>query len=101
MDSLGYLAHRTGEHALALAHCGQALTLRRELGDAFEEADTLAKLGDVHDCLGRADRASKAWEQARSLYLAQRRPGPAARVDQKLRCGGVPDDGARSAPPGP
>ncbi|MEU6593228.1 tetratricopeptide repeat protein [Streptomyces sp. NPDC046881] len=59
VGSLGYLAHRTGEHALALAHYGQALTLRRGLGDAFEEADTLAKPGDVHDCLDRSGRAPR------------------------------------------
>ncbi|QTD96111.1 AfsR/SARP family transcriptional regulator [Streptomyces cyanogenus] len=92
LDSLGYLAHRTGEHALALAYYGQALTLRRELGDAFEEADTLAKLGDVHDALGRPARAREAWRQARSLYLAQRRLGPAAQVEQKLARSGVPED---------
>jgi DNA-binding SARP family transcriptional activator/Tfp pilus assembly protein PilF len=91
LDSLGYLAHRTGEHTLALAHYGQALALRRELGDAFEEADTLAKIGDVCHALGRPAQAREAWEQARSLYVSQRRRGPAAEVGERLAHGGGTD----------
>ncbi|GGS81674.1 AfsR/SARP family transcriptional regulator [Streptomyces cinerochromogenes] len=97
-DSLGYLAHRTGDHALALTHYGQALALRRELGDAFEEADTLLRIGDVCAGLARWAQARTAWEQARSLYLAQRRLGQAAETEERLARGGPLQDGPAGKP---
>ena len=84
MDSLGYLAHHTGQHTQALDYYQQALTLFGDLGNTYDEADTLDHLGQAHAALGQHDQARHAWQQALELYQAQHRTTDADRVQQQL-----------------
>ncbi|MFI6983652.1 BTAD domain-containing putative transcriptional regulator [Embleya sp. NPDC050154] len=83
-ESLGGLAEHDGEYALALEHYSRALALRRRLLDAFREADTLARLGEVHLALGRIPQAHDAWRQALGLYRTQRRSESADHLRHRL-----------------
>src|SRR6266511_4007964 len=51
-DSLGYAHHHLGHHAQARACYQHALTLYRDLGRLYEEANTLTKLGETHRTTG-------------------------------------------------
>ena len=84
LDSLGYIAHRTGQHTHALEHHHEVLALLRDLGDAYHEADTLARIGDVHQARGHHAEARDAWQQARNLYRRQHRPNDVDRIQQRL-----------------
>jgi tetratricopeptide (TPR) repeat protein len=89
LDSLGYVAHQTGQHAEALTCYGQTLALYREIGDAYSEADTLDRLGQAHAALGQSAEARCAWHQAMDLYRSQHRGPDARRIHQLLA--GAPD----------
>lgn len=80
LDSLAYLASETGEHGRAVDFYLQALALFRRLGDAYEEADTLVRLGSAHAALAQWDHARTDWGQALQLYRAQRRCDEVERV---------------------
>jgi tetratricopeptide (TPR) repeat protein len=73
LDSLGYIAHHTGQHTPALDYYRQALTLFREYGDTYDEADTLVHLGQTYAALGDHEQARAGWRQALELYQAQQR----------------------------
>jgi tetratricopeptide (TPR) repeat protein len=63
-DSLGYVEHQLGHHRDA-ADCYQsALSLFRELGDRFNEAEILTHLGDALHAAGDQQEARAAWQQA-------------------------------------
>lgn len=73
LDSLGYIAHRTGHYSHVVDCYQQALTLFRDLGSTFQEADTRANLAEAHHMLGQHEQARAAWPQALRLYQAQHR----------------------------
>ena len=67
MDGLGYAHHRLGQHQQAATCYQHALTMFQNVGDRFNEAKTLAHLGDVHHALGRIDAAGDAWRCALAI----------------------------------
>jgi DNA-binding SARP family transcriptional activator len=91
LDSLGYLALRAGEPARAVEHYGDALALRRNLGQTYDEADNLVMLGDAHAALGDRENAAAALREALDLYRTQRRTADADRVERRLASGERPD----------
>ncbi|MGQ0775107.1 MAG: tetratricopeptide repeat protein [Pseudonocardiales bacterium] len=84
LDSLGYLANLTGEHAQALDYYHQALALYNGLGDVYSEANTLDCLAQSYAALGRYGHARRAWQHAVELYETQHRTNDAERVLQQL-----------------
>lgn len=80
LTSLAHIAHRTGKLTSALRQYHQALGLRRRLGDAYAEADTLEQLGRVRLDLGQRADACRLWRRAVELYEVQRRTAEAERV---------------------
>lgn len=84
LDSLGFIAHRTGQHAGAVEYYKRALAQYREMGDAYREANTLARLGVAYVALDRTTDARAVWHRAVQLYVEQRREGDAKRVLRKL-----------------
>jgi tetratricopeptide (TPR) repeat protein len=95
LDSLGYIAHQTGQHTQALDYYRQALALRREHGNTYQEADTLISLGQTYAALGDDERARAEWRQALRLYQAQQRTADIERVLRQLDELDNPADTAR------
>jgi tetratricopeptide (TPR) repeat protein len=88
LDSLGYIAQHTGRPVRALRYYQQALTVyRRHLGDSYNEADTVDRVGDVHAARGHRSAAHDAWRQAGDLYRAQHRRADVERVARKRASG--------------
>lgn len=88
LDSLGEIAHRLEEHPDAAAYYEQALQLRQELHNSYEEANTHAALGAVHLAMGEPDRARAALTAAVELYTAQRRLDEADAIRARLGSAG-------------
>ncbi|MEV4315306.1 tetratricopeptide repeat protein [Actinocrispum sp. NPDC049592] len=84
LDSLGFIDHRTGDHHQAIRHYQQALALFRNLGNIYDVADTLDRLGHPHVALGQYDQARVVWREALTLYREQGRNTDAERVQQQL-----------------
>ncbi|MET1073743.1 MAG: tetratricopeptide repeat protein, partial [Umezawaea sp.] len=84
LDTLGLVAHRTGDHALSLARYRRALELFREVGASTHEADVLLRLGEVLLASGDGESARAVLSQARALFLGQGRTAEADRVDRLL-----------------
>jgi tetratricopeptide (TPR) repeat protein len=63
-DVLGYAHHSLGHHAEAAACYERALRLNRDLGDRYEEGNTLTHLGETQQISGDLDAARRTWEQA-------------------------------------
>lgn len=82
-DSLGYIAHRTGRHEVALTHYRAALGLFRGVGDSRQEVAVLRDIGDVHEALHEYEKARRAWTKALDLCRAQQR-GAMASLQQRL-----------------
>jgi hypothetical protein len=57
----------------------------RDLGHAYQEADTLDQLGHTHAALEDNDQARTAWQQAELLYRTQGRSADADRARDQLR----------------
>ncbi|HEV8559091.1 MAG TPA: tetratricopeptide repeat protein [Actinophytocola sp.] len=89
LDSLGYIAHRTGQHARAIDYYQQALKLRRELGNTYEVANTLDGIGHPHLALGQHEQARLVWREAGELYQALHSTTDAERVQQQLNALGI------------
>jgi tetratricopeptide (TPR) repeat protein len=83
-DSLGYAYHRLGDHRLAISCYQQAMTLWRAVGDRYDQAMTLIRLGEVHDSAGEVADAEEAWTQALALLHELKHP-QAADVQIRLR----------------
>jgi DNA-binding SARP family transcriptional activator len=64
LDSLGSICHLLGDHRRAAAFYRDAIDLYRNLGDPYNEADSLVSLGKTHQAGGEDDSARQAWEQA-------------------------------------
>jgi tetratricopeptide (TPR) repeat protein len=71
LDSLGYIAHHTGDHHQAL-------------GDAYQVAYTLDRVGHPHAALGQHEQARTVWREALELYRDQGRDADAERVQRQL-----------------
>ncbi|GAA2795144.1 ATP-binding protein [Crossiella cryophila] len=84
LDSLGYIAHHTGRHTDARDYYQQALTVFRDLGNTYEEANTLAKLAAAQHSLGAPEQAGDCWRQALRLYRQQGRRPDADRIRHHL-----------------
>lgn len=84
LDSLGYIDHHTGHHHHAIDQYQRALAIRRDLGDTYQSANTLDRLGYPHAALGQYDQARIVWQEALDLYRQQGRGEKAERVQQEL-----------------
>ena len=82
-DSLGYAEHHLGNLAEAAACYQRALSLYRESGDRFREADTLTHLGDTRHAAGDLAQAREAWQQALAILEDLQHPD-AGQVRAKL-----------------
>ena len=74
----------TGHHHEAIEHYGQALDLRRALGNTDQAADTLDNLAHPHAALGRHAQARALWREALEFYRKQGRDADADRVQRSL-----------------
>ncbi|MGW6931190.1 tetratricopeptide repeat protein [Lentzea sp. NPDC054927] len=83
-NSLGMLAGAVGDHGCAMAYHESALTIRRELGNSYAEADTLAQLGGTYAAMGRIAWAKSCWGAALALYRAQCRSADVERAVRQL-----------------
>jgi tetratricopeptide (TPR) repeat protein len=63
-DSLGYAHHHLGNHRQAIACYQRSVDLYRGLADGYNEATTLAALGDAHQDVGHLQAARQAWQTA-------------------------------------
>jgi tetratricopeptide (TPR) repeat protein len=66
-DSLGFVHHGLAEHAEAAACYRRAVDLFQDLDERYYEADTLTRLGDVHEAAGDPEAARRAWERAHEI----------------------------------
>jgi tetratricopeptide (TPR) repeat protein len=67
LNAVGWYQILLGEHAAAIAHCEQALTLEEELGDPYGQAATWDSLGYAHHHLGNHGRAADCYERSLAL----------------------------------
>jgi tetratricopeptide (TPR) repeat protein len=74
--NLGVVFERLGRHLEAIDHHYQALSLFRELGDRWGQAETLRDLGDALIGLGRHQQACEAWQETLELCKALQIPEP-------------------------
>jgi tetratricopeptide (TPR) repeat protein len=84
LDSLGYAAHRAGEHAVAIDHYRLAIEVFRAADNTYNEVNSMAGLGASHAALGEIDEARVAWNRALDLYRAQSRQAGIDRIEQWL-----------------
>lgn len=85
LDSLGFIATRAGRHREAVGHYHRSLRLFQELGNTFDEADTLSGLAEAHAELGEQEAARDAWSRALGLYRSQHRTEQARQTEERLR----------------
>jgi tetratricopeptide (TPR) repeat protein len=67
LQGLGWLAFLEGDRESALRLCGEALDLRRKLGEADTAAETLTSLATIEHAAGCADAAAAHAEEAASI----------------------------------
>jgi tetratricopeptide (TPR) repeat protein len=68
--ALGALEMRRAEYAQAELHLGQALEIRRRLGDSILAASAMRMLGTIHLRRGDIDRAAALYEESLAIYRA-------------------------------
>jgi tetratricopeptide (TPR) repeat protein len=83
LDSLGVAYYKLGDHGRAMECYRQALVPYRVVGDRFEEASTLANLGDAQLAAGQQEEARASWHQALGIFTALGHP-VAAGVQARL-----------------
>jgi DNA-binding SARP family transcriptional activator/Tfp pilus assembly protein PilF len=66
LDSLGYIHQRLGRYGESDDELARAAELRRALGERFDLAKTLARLGDTRHAVGD-DSARKVWGEAAEI----------------------------------
>lgn len=66
-DSLGYVYHQVGDHARARRCYRDAVDLFRRLGDKYNEASSLSRLGDVQMDTGDIAAARARWQEALAI----------------------------------
>ncbi|MFI0722047.1 ATP-binding protein [Streptomyces sp. NPDC021224] len=84
LDSLGCIAHRRGEHDLAVAYYGEALAICRAQGHSHLEADVLRHTAESLLARHRTDEARAALSRARALLTSQHRLSDADQVAHEL-----------------
>lgn len=84
LDSLGYVAFKSGEFSQALDYYQRALSLTRALQHKFDEATNQEHIAEAYAALGEQDSAIHAWLRSRELYRTQGRIKDAARVEARL-----------------
>ncbi|GAA1305258.1 AfsR/SARP family transcriptional regulator [Saccharothrix xinjiangensis] len=84
LDSLAYIAHRTGRSAESLEMYQEALGIFRDLEHTYGAVESLEGMGYPLAALGRPQEARAAWQEAIDMYRAQQRPHLAARVETQL-----------------
>ena len=90
LDSLGIAYHKLGDHERAMECYRRALAHYRAVGDRFEEAATLANLGDAQLAAGQQGEARASWQRALGIFTDLDHP-VAAGVQARL---------AQLSPPG-
>jgi DNA-binding SARP family transcriptional activator/tetratricopeptide (TPR) repeat protein len=80
LDSMGYIAHHTGQFEESLRYYDAAIAVNRILGNSNEEANVLVCIGSVHADTGRVAEARRAWTAALDRYREQHRPTQVERV---------------------
>ena len=73
-DSLGYIHHRLGHWEQAIAGFRRSADLRHEVGDRYQEAQTLTRLGEVNRDGGDPDGARDVWRRALAILTLMRHP---------------------------
>jgi tetratricopeptide (TPR) repeat protein len=63
-DSLGYAHRGLADYEQSAACYQHAIELYREIGDRYNEADTLTSLGDTWHAAGRPGAARETWTRA-------------------------------------
>ena len=101
-DSLGYAEHHLGNLGEAAACYQRALSLHREAGDRFTEAEALTHLGETRQAAGNLAQAREAWQQALAIFEDLRNRDAAARVRAMLASpGGHPHPASPQTPARP
>jgi tetratricopeptide (TPR) repeat protein len=67
-DSLGYAHRHLGHREQATLCYQQSASLFGELGDLYNEADTLVSLGDARESFGDSKLARIAWQDALTIF---------------------------------
>jgi len=83
-DSLGYIHHQLRNHQRAGDCYGNAIEIFDHIGDRYEAAQTLVRIGDVFEDSAAVDAAREAWRAALSI-LEEMGHTDAAPVRIKLR----------------
>ncbi|WP_330301296.1 tetratricopeptide repeat protein [Streptomyces sp. NBC_00503] len=83
-DSLGLMARRAGLPFKAISRFRSALQLCRQLGNTYQEAGILERLGAAHADAGLFEEARNSLSDALDIYLAQHRSGEAEEVRRQL-----------------
>jgi DNA-binding SARP family transcriptional activator len=84
LDSLGYIAHHSGHHQLAIEYYQEAFALIADAGHILHTAHVLDNLGHPHAALGEYEQADAVWRKALELYRQQGHDQAADRVQRQL-----------------
>ncbi|USX53763.1 tetratricopeptide repeat protein [Lentzea sp. HUAS12] len=68
LDTLGYVEHRRGNQAAAIAHYLEALPQAETEGELYTVAEVLGHLGDAYEAIGQAEEAQRSRQRAVDLY---------------------------------
>ncbi|TCO55740.1 tetratricopeptide repeat protein [Actinocrispum wychmicini] len=74
--SLGYAHHRLRHHTEAIHYYQQSLALSRELGDQYNEATTLDRLGDTFHSADNHVDAHELWRRTGTILEDLACPAP-------------------------
>jgi tetratricopeptide (TPR) repeat protein len=74
LDSLGYIHRQLGSYREAISFGQRSADLYRELGDQFNQANTMVRLGDSLAQGGDSAAADRVWRQALAIFEAISHP---------------------------